>query len=70
MGDWMDIESAPRDGTRLFAVCGRHGHIGIVAFDGREWEFIDFHGARTGTGFYPTHYMELPPPPAIGENDE
>jgi len=67
MGEWQDIGSAPRDGTRF--------DIWIPSDDG-GYRVTDVHfnarGALTHDGIrakdlarWPTHWMPLPAPPII-----
>lgn len=63
MSEWQDISTAPKD-ELIFAVDRKRGYASLVISDGAEWEALTFEGSRTGTGFYPTHWMPLPPPPA------
>jgi hypothetical protein len=63
MSEWQPIETAPKDDECILATSSELGHMGIVVFDGREWECVDFQGRRMGIGFYPTHWMFLPDTP-------
>jgi len=64
-GEWRDISSAPRDGTAIWGCDPEHAYEGKVVFANHEWEFINFSGFGTGTGFYPTIWQPLPKLPAI-----
>lgn len=58
-----DMENAPKDGTRIWALDDATGYLGKVAFDGFEWECISYNDMPMGIGFYPTHWMPLPASP-------
>jgi hypothetical protein len=64
---WQPIDTAPRDGTTIFAADWKEGQRGMVHFNAQgEWEMVDgLHNQPMGIGFYPTHWMPLPksPPP-------
>lgn len=60
--EWREIESAPKDGTRILAVCGPH--VCLLAWGGKRppgWKM----GGDYGQSFWgtPTHWMPLPDPP-------
>lgn len=67
MSDWRDIETAPKDGTRILVA--RNG----IVFDTKWHKCITY---RTGEpdeitqgwqcGAAPTHWMPLPAPPTEG----
>jgi hypothetical protein len=62
--NWKPIETAPIDGTTVFATNWRLGQRGMVSFNGSEWEMVDgLTNQPMGVGFYPTHWMPLPEPP-------
>lgn len=70
MTDWMDIETAPRDGTPF---------LGAIPWnDTGEWEILRMswvdHAGRFGDATYapfiddqeqPTHWQPLPAPPPV-----
>lgn len=67
--DWQTIDSAPKDGTRILATCGRHM---IVTLWGKanhvplySWLFLDIPYDPENYDFWqPTHWMPLPALPA------
>ncbi len=68
MSDWMDIESAPRDGKILLA--RPDSHVSIGRFDDQRYHQQPkprFTGHCKGkiweAANQPTHWMPLPPPP-------
>lgn len=68
---WQPIETAPKDGTWLLAIVnGIHPIIGkpfvpsVVHFDDGIWTENDRAG-RDDEDWRPTHWMQLPEPPAI-----
>jgi hypothetical protein len=61
--EWRDIETAPKDGTRV-----------LVAYDGRAWGAYFKVGvfgpqwwAENGGILHPTHWQPLPPTPSPEE---
>jgi hypothetical protein len=61
---WQPISDAPRDGTTVFATNWKMGQRGMVSFNGHEWEMVDgLTNLPMDIGFYPTHWMPLPPQP-------
>jgi len=65
---WMPIETAPTDYTPILAVDKEGVYCGVVVFSAVEgWECVDMLGRPTGTGFYPTHWRPIPPPPETKE---
>jgi hypothetical protein len=61
---WRSIETAPRDGTTIFGCSWKMGQRGMVSFNGREWELVNgLTNFPMGVGFYPTHWVPLPPQP-------
>lgn len=69
--NWQSIDSAPKDGTHvLVALDEIVGEAQYYIEDGREhegWYWNDQHwtDAVGGEPFQPTHWMPLPPPPAL-----
>lgn len=59
--NWKPIESAPRDGTHIFAVDVEYKNSGKVFFNGQEWELSGMHEDMSGLGigFYPTHWIHI-----------
>lgn len=67
---WRDIESAPKDGTRILVSC-----VYDVQGEAYSWEWVDWWGGDEGqehwldfpkqipAPFPPTHWMPLPTPP-------
>jgi len=74
MGGWMPIESAPKDGESILAICGSaYSPLANVTWWADGWTHYSrpddkWHG---GVGkWFPTHWMPLPPlpaPPTKGE---
>lgn len=61
---WRAISSAPRDGTTIFGYAYKMGQRGMVSWNGSEWEMVDgLTNLPMGVGFYPTHWLPLPPHP-------
>lgn len=68
---WQPIETAPRDGTRVLAIWGKHGTQIIYWYSWEERpEYLVKAGAcwkpenqRCPINATPTHWMPLPPPP-------
>lgn len=55
-GQWQDIESAPKGGTRVLVYTYAHNTIDMAWHDGERW--------NTETLLIsPTHWMPLPNPP-------
>jgi Lar family restriction alleviation protein len=76
MGDgWLQIESAPRDGTQIIGFCG--GDVNVCSWEpldtplSQHWGIAGTWHRRhissgknlTGGSFRPTHWIPLPPPP-------
>ena len=83
--EWKDIESAPRDGTRILLFNDAEVYVGrwfdlwatwgvnVKSTDGNWQSFANIGEEKWGDRVLnagPSHFMPLPPPPAIGENDE
>ena len=65
MSDWLPIETAPRDGTKILVWRPRESndyeaHADVDAWMGKSW----WHSRRAQQ---PTHWMPLPMPPAEGK---
>jgi hypothetical protein len=73
---WQPIETAPRDGTPILARekgAGPAVYMMCTMWSGSELEGWRIPGARGWTNarwFHPTHWMHLPPPPALKENSD
>lgn len=72
--EWQPIETAPTDGTRIFAC--RLGFEPQVVRWNAKWCSLDFedfdtddqwHHWYANTEYQPTHWMPLPPPPQEGK---
>lgn len=69
MGEWQPIETAPKDGTRVLAVCAvaQYPKCNITWVDDGTWMFApkpDKFLAAGLHGWWPTHWMPLPSPPS------
>jgi hypothetical protein len=63
-GDWLPIETAPKDGTEVMGWSKRHGfHIGTVT-PYKKPEMPKRHGGW----FQPSHWTPLPSPPNIKDS--
>ena len=71
MGDWMDISSAPRDGTQIYVWVAPNWHgrgcLARTAWLHGHWcnEFLN---GSAPSNFRPTHWMPLLPPPPAAED--
>ena len=79
MSEWQPINTAPKDGTKILAFCQpRHietgapmsfNYIGVVWWRGDRRPFIDslwkWRHSQNDSAAEPTHWMPLPPPPAL-----
>jgi len=68
---WQDIESAPKDGTRIMTCCMtpktrfiKKGHITVGEWDNGCWSGNNEHG------FPATHWMPLPEPPKTTQGED
>jgi len=78
MSDWLPIESAPKDGTRLMISSAREGALVCVGYwvkpedrgrdycQDEDWWHVQF---AIG-GMKPTHWMPLPNPPISGSGGD
>lgn len=71
--DWQDISTAPRDGADILVIVqGGHPQTGVpftpevVSWDGREWWGVMW-SSDEHVVYEPTHWMPLPPPPALAQ---
>ncbi len=60
MGEWMPIETAPRDGRRILIIGGIWTEPEVALADGGWWARRKQEGAK----HLATHWMPLPPPPS------
>lgn len=68
---WQPIKTAPRDGTTIFGYAQKMGQRGMVHFNGSEWEMVNgLTNLPMGIGFYPTHWVALPPEPEWSVKDQ
>ncbi|MFP5078252.1 DUF551 domain-containing protein [Rhizobium sp. YIM 134829] len=71
---WQPIETAPKDGTKILCICMRTDEavkhrLGIIAVD--RWTKQYDGWANFNERFWPaTHWMPLPLPPQIEQEDE
>ena len=56
---WQSIRNAPKDGRRILARYLEKSYVGVVVWNGREWEAVDFNGRRLEHGFSPTGWADL-----------
>lgn len=56
VGGWREIESAPKDGTRILGITSS-GYAVLVQWTGDEWM------SNVRSGWPITHWQPLPPPP-------
>lgn len=66
MGEWLPIETAPKDATEILAI--NHGadgaNISVTCFDGHDWHCLAFFGTEPLIcKWNPTFWMPLPAPP-------
>ena len=59
MSDWLDIETAPRDGTEILVFHPARNEQFICYFIRGHWMFSPYAALASD----PTHWMPLPPPP-------
>ncbi len=73
--EWQPIETAPRDGSEIIAFGIKRGDYGYTS-DEETWTGVRWSNeskcwletkpaTRYSNGFKPTHWMPLPPPPAL-----
>lgn len=70
-GEWLDIETAPKDGGNVLLWCvdlvGGNGRVATGSWHGiYSGSWWDFHMEYT---LNPTHWMPLPDPPVIETED-
>jgi len=62
-GNWMPIETAPKDGTRFLAYCAKGGWQAVLWNDGgSSWQGRPYWSSDRDE-MTPTHWMPLPEPP-------
>jgi len=62
--EWQPISTAPKDGSLFLGCHAKHGFIEIMRYNG-----IGF-GRDQFPVMFPTHWMPLPEPPTISEEDK
>lgn len=64
MSEWMPIETAPKDGTRILISSPTDGVLSSH-FDGGNWQGRPWRPVRSAEyeASKPTHWMPLPAPP-------
>lgn len=80
--EWQDIETAPKDGTKLILVgephahfydsedrCWTYGEVGVECV-GEGYFFAGLWQRNGGTFKNPTHWMPLPSPPKPTHKDK
>lgn len=70
MSEWMDISTAPKDGTEIDLWCRNisHGSDATLRVPGMWWDseidrWVDWRDDMLEQKWRPTHWMPLPPPP-------
>lgn len=65
-GQWMDIETAPKDGTQIVVGYGRQSGfpVKVVFYDKLRNYWSHYGTAVIGLEANATRWMSLPPPPA------
>ena len=71
MGEWQDISSAPRDGTRTLLAYSSGDKptdwdLAACRYGGAGWCFSLYGEVGSPIHFKPTHWMPLPEPPSQG----
>lgn len=56
---WLDISTAPRDGTQVLGWSQYNGKIYIISFSYGCWDIV----GQEDIEYRPTHWLPLPPPP-------
>lgn len=59
--EWQPIETAPRDGTEIFACVGKYGFEATAFYSGR-WNLSNDDDGYAWP-YNPTHWMPIPQPP-------
>lgn len=74
MGEWQDIETAPKDGTPIMLAIagtkiGRFPYIGTGRWTVEGPHYVGWDGSALGIAriLAPTHWMPIPPPPSFEE---
>lgn len=69
--DWMPIETAPKDGTRILTYSPRAAKLGFSTIRINLWNKSMGCWWHTNTNHWPpTHWMPLPAPPSAVEPDK
>ena len=69
MGEWQPIESAPKDGTYILAMCAGGKQPVITAFKDGEWR-NNHYGSREPYWYYtPLLWQPLPLPPPTNDTE-
>ncbi len=63
---WQLIKNAPKDGTIIYGVDIENDNQGRLSYNSSmgAWEEVNRQGEPQAIGFFPTHYFEIPNPPA------
>jgi hypothetical protein len=77
MSEWQPIETVPKDRTKVLVGCFKQGaeRYGLVAVDwyrtreNSDANYVGF-GCFNDRYFPATHWMPLPPPPAIAASKD
>jgi hypothetical protein len=68
---WQPIETAPKDGTSIIAAqAGTAADCGVIAWDTDFGRWMDLMDDYDEPNWLPTHWMPLPPPPAMAPTGE
>lgn len=62
MNEWHLIETAPKDGTRIWLADSRAVVTGYWSTQNRDWRCDWFVGSA---GDEPSHWMHIPKPPVL-----
>jgi len=67
MGEWQDISTAPRDGTRIVVYREGYAESMCIALWARDWD--DWLTVPGGWQWRPEWWQPLPPPPNTGKGE-